>query len=65
MDIRVRVYCSSTYLTYQTSELAKALLLFSNPGIINKKDLTSIKYLEFYGVNCFGKYKISDRAKSK
>ena len=65
LDIRGRVYCTSTYLTYQSSELSKALLLFSTPGIINKKDLTSIKYLEFYGVNCFGKDKMSDSAKSK
>lgn len=65
MDIRGRIYCSSTYLNYQSSELAKALLLFSNPGIVNKKDLNSVKYLEFYGINCFGKDKISDRAKSK
>lgn len=53
MDSRGRVYCISTYLNYQGSELAKALLLFANPGIINKKDLKDVKYLEFYGVENF------------
>ena len=65
MDSRGRMYCSSTYLNYQSSELAKALLLFSIPGIINKSNLTDVKYLEYYGVNCFGKDKISDSAKTK
>lgn len=53
MDQRGRVYCSNTYLNYQSSELAKALLLFSVPGEIDKNDTNSIKFLEYYGVNCF------------
>ena len=65
MDQRGRVYCSTTYLNYQSSELARALLLFSNPGIITKTNLGAIKYLAFYGVNCFGKDKLSDNAKIK
>jgi DNA-directed RNA polymerase len=63
MDQRGRLYCSTTYLNYQSNELAKSLLLFAKPGIISKKDLRAIKYLEFYGVNCFGKDKLSDQAK--
>jgi DNA-directed RNA polymerase len=63
MDQRGRIYCTSTYLNYQSTELAKSLLLFVKPGIIHKKDLSKVKYLEFYGVNCFGKDKISDKAK--
>ena len=63
MDQRGRLYYSSTYLNYQGSELAKALLLFANPGIITKKNLNIVKYLEFYGVNCFGKDKLSDITK--
>lgn len=63
MDQRGRIYCSSTYLNYQSCELSKALLSFSNPGIINKKDLKFVKYLEYYGVNCFGKDKLSNKAK--
>ena len=58
MDSRGRMYCSSTYLNYQSCELPKALLLFSIPGVINKANLTDVKYLEYYGVNCFGKDKI-------
>ena len=65
MDERGRIYSSTTYLNYQSSELAKALLLFANPGIITKRNLNIVKYLEFYGVNCFGKDKLSDITKIK
>ena len=63
MDTRGRIYCKNNYLNYQSSELAKALLLFAKPGIISKSDLSGIKYLEFYGVNCYGNSKISDKSK--
>ena len=59
-----RLCCATDHLNYQSCELAKALLLFKIPYIINKKDLENIKYLEYYGANSFGKDKLSDRAKS-
>lgn len=65
MDTRGRIYCNTTYFNYQSSELAKALLLFAEPGIINKKNLDDVKYLEYYGVNTFGKSKISEFQKKK
>jgi DNA-directed RNA polymerase len=65
LDSRGRIYCNTNYLNYQSSELAKSLLLFSNPSLISKKNLSNVKYLEYYGVNCFGKDKISDKLKVK
>ena len=65
LDSRGRIYCSSSYLHYQSTELAKALLLFAKPGVISKKNLDDTKFLEFYGVNCFGKDKLSDHFKRK
>lgn len=49
-----RPYCIPPYLNYQSSDLAKALILFSKPGIIKKDNLDSIKYLKAFVVNCFG-----------
>lgn len=54
MDQRGRLYCSFSYLNYQESELAKALFLFAEPGIVNKSDLACVNYLKFYRANCFG-----------
>ena len=54
LDNRGRVYCIPPYFNYQSSDLAKALILFSVPGIINKNYLEDVKYLQCYGVNCFG-----------
>lgn len=65
LDRRGRVYCDNNYLHYQSTELAKALLLFAEPSIISKRSLDSVKYLEYYGVNCFGKNKISNSSKTK
>lgn len=65
IDQRGRIYCISSYFNYQSNELSKALLLFANPSIINKKDLSSIKYLEAYGASCFGKDKLSFDTKIK
>ena len=39
LDQRGRLYCTPSYLNYQSNELSKALLLFSEPGIITKKDV--------------------------
>lgn len=52
-DQRGRIYCTPNYLNYQSTELAKSLLLFSEPSLITRND-SSIKYLMGYGVNCFG-----------
>jgi len=59
MDFRGRIYCSSEYLNYQSTELAKSLLLFSKGEKILKNDLNSINYLKGYGANCFGLDKLS------
>jgi DNA-directed RNA polymerase len=54
LDQRGRLYCSPNFLNYQSNELSKSLLLFSEPGIINRDNMDSIKYLKVYGANCFG-----------
>jgi len=54
LDSRGRLYCQSQYLNYQSTELAKALILFGNPGKIYKTDSEAINYLKIYGANCYG-----------
>jgi DNA-directed RNA polymerase len=34
LDQITRIYCSPLYLNYQSTDLAKSLLLFSKPGVI-------------------------------
>jgi len=54
IDYRGRIYCNTSYLNYQGTELAKALLLFSKGEKILKTDQESINYLKIFGANCFG-----------
>ena len=48
------LYCSSSYLNYKVTELAKALLLFSEPSTIDRTDTKSIDYFKAYGANLYG-----------
>lgn len=54
LDQRGRIYCEPLYFNYQSSELAKSLISFTFPGIINRKDYNAIEYLKAYGANCYG-----------
>nr|YP_009469563.1 hypothetical protein [Pseudocercospora mori]AVE15073.1 hypothetical protein [Pseudocercospora mori] len=54
LDHRGRLYCMAPYLNYQGNDLAKALLLFSYPGTLDKSHLDDVKYLKAFGANCFG-----------
>jgi DNA-directed RNA polymerase len=54
IDFTGRLYCISEYLNYQSTELAKSLLIFSKPEKISKADIRGINYLKAYGANCFG-----------
>lgn len=54
LDNRLRTYCMPTYLNYQSTELAKALILFSNPGLIYKNDEEAINLFKVAGASCYG-----------
>jgi DNA-directed RNA polymerase len=54
LDFRGRLYCVSEYLSYQSTELAKALLVFSKGEKLYKYDKEAISYLKAYGANCYG-----------
>jgi DNA-directed RNA polymerase len=54
IDNRGRIYCETDFLNYQSTGLAKSLLLFSSPEKVCKSDQISINYLKIYGANCFG-----------
>ena len=55
IDNRGRLYCVTEYFNYQSTELAKSLLLFSKPNPVyrfgNESDLL---FFKAYGGNCFG-----------
>jgi len=53
------------YLNYQSTELAKALLLFSKGEQINKNDNSAIKFLKVFGANCFGNGMIKNSYKDR
>lgn len=54
LDFRGRLNCTTEYLNYQSSGLAKSLLLFSKPEKIYKIDTPAIYFLKCYGANCYG-----------
>jgi DNA-directed RNA polymerase len=54
IDYRGRMNCVSQYLNYQSTELAKSLLLFSNGEKLMKNDSLAISYFKAYGANCYG-----------
>ena len=64
-DQRGRLYCMPHYFNYQSNELSKALLLFVEPGIIKKSNISSINYLKIYGANCYGLSKKNNEEKIK
>lgn len=53
LDQRGRMYCSPPYLSYQGTDLAKSLLLFATPEII-QRDSDCVDYIKAYGANLFG-----------
>lgn len=55
IDNRGRLYCVTEYLNYQSTELAKGLLLFSKPNPIYRfGNEIALIYFKAYGGNCFG-----------
>ena len=53
LDQTTRLYCSPEYFNYQSSDLAKSLISFSEPGIIYKDDIKAIEYFKSYGAILF------------
>lgn len=66
IDNRGRLYCVTEYLNYQSTELAKALLLFSKPNPIYRfGNEMGLLYFKVYGANCFGNKKDKLSTKDK
>ena len=54
LDNRTRLYADCEYFNYQTTDLAKSLLLFANYDFIYKHDDLAIKYFKSFGAILFG-----------
>jgi DNA-directed RNA polymerase len=54
LDFRGRLYCTTDFLKYQGTELAKSLLLFYEGEKVYISDIKSIKFLKIFGANNFG-----------
>ncbi len=54
LDLRGRIYCQPSYFNYQSTDLAKSLLLFDRAGIIKRNDDKGINFLKVFGANCYG-----------
>ena len=54
LDNRTRIYADCEYFNYQTTDLAKSLLLFSEPDYIYKHDELAIKYFKSFGAVLYG-----------
>lgn len=54
LDQRGRLYCISSYLNYQSTSLAKSLLLFVKPGNIKRDKPADVNLLKVFGANCYG-----------
>lgn len=57
LDQKGRLYCNSSYLDYQANDLSKSLILFAEPGIIEKNNVDSIIFFlwkKTYGANYYG-----------
>jgi DNA-directed RNA polymerase len=53
LDQRTRLYCSPYFLNYQSTDLAKSLLLLAESSYFNKQNETAINYLLSYGAILF------------
>ena len=53
LDQRTRFYCDPFYFHYQSTDLAKGLISFANPGFIYKTDRVAIDHLKSYGAETF------------
>lgn len=53
LDQRTRLYCTPEYFNYQSTDLAKGLLLFAEPGTIHKHDTEAINYFKSFGAILF------------
>lgn len=54
LDQRGRIYCIPNYLHYQSTNLAKSLLLFVKPGILKRDKPSDVNFLKIFGANCYG-----------